>query len=88
MLPLKTTESGQPELLPTSPHVEAELALWEQLAFSFDMDNEPHRTTNNERGHNSRRSRSSSQSVPIPGHSNTVSEYYPFQRLTTSTDSG
>ncbi|KAF9458354.1 hypothetical protein BDZ94DRAFT_1301288 [Collybia nuda] len=45
-------------------YVEPELALWAQLAFSFDMENEPHRAiTDNQRVHGSRRSRSNSQSL-------------------------
>lgn len=81
MLPFKSTglERAQPDLSPTSPRVEAELALWEQLAFSFDMDNEPRRSTSDERAHNPRRSRSGSQSQPV--RSNTASMCNPFQQL-------
>lgn len=78
MLPFKSKglERAQPDLLPTSPRVEAELALWEQLAFSFEMDNDQHRSNGDERAHNPRRSRSGSQSQP--GRSSTYITHFCF----------
>ncbi|KAF8078316.1 hypothetical protein FPV67DRAFT_1687230 [Lyophyllum atratum] len=72
MLLLKSRDSTPSFLSPTSPKDQADLSFWEQLEFTFDMDNEPPGgSNNNPHSRNTRRTRSTSvpAAQPAGGHS-------------------
>lgn len=56
---------------------QAELGLWEQLVFSFEMDNESHQAPKDSRNRSTARSRPTSASAQA-GSSTGVSEYPSF----------